>query len=279
VHLFADMNTATSPFAEELAFTKTLAAEAAAFALSQFGFAVARRKYDGTLVTATDEAVDRLITARIVAAYPDDAVLSEERVTRYNPAAGRTWVIDPLDGTTNFARGFPTWGVSIALLDKGMPIAGVVHFPALEEVFAATAQGGATRNGAPIQTLPASTNIGDDQVFMECTRTRRLFHVDLPFKGRILGSAAYHLCKVAQGCALGGIEATPKVWDIAAAALILTEAGGVIQPLTPGASPIFPLEGVAGEYGARSMPLVHAASAAVIDFALPSIQPKRQTSS
>lgn len=271
------MTKTTSPYAEELIFAERLAAEAAALALSQFGHATARRKYDGTLVTATDEAVDLLIAKRITAAYPGDAVLSEERVTHYDPAVGRTWVIDPLDGTTNFARGFPTWGVSIALLEDGAPVVGVVHFPALEEVFAATAGGGATRNGEKIHTLPESTVIGDEQVFMECTRVRRLFTVNLPFKNRILGSAAYHLCKVAQGCALGGIEGTPKVWDIGAAALILLEAGGVMQPLETGAPPIFPLEAVAGEYGARSMPFVHGANAAVIDYAIPHIQPRRQS--
>jgi len=268
------MTKSNHPYAEELIFAERLAAEAAALALSQFGHATARRKYDGTLVTATDEAVDLLIAERIAAAYPDDAVLSEERVTHYDPSVGRTWVIDPLDGTTNFARGFPTWGVSIALLEEGAPVVGVVHFPALEEVFAATVGGGATCNGVAIHTLPDTTVLGDDQVFMECTRTRRLFSVNLPFKNRILGSAAYHLCKVAQGCALGGIEGTPKVWDIGAAALILQEAGGVLQRLEPDTPPIFPLEGVAGEYGARSMPLVHGANDSVIAFALPCILPK-----
>lgn len=262
----------TTPYLEDLIFAERLAADAAALALSQFGHASARRKYDGTLVTATDEAIDRMITARIAEAYPEDAVLSEEFVTRYDPVVRRTWVIDPLDGTTNFARGFPTWGVSIALLEEGAPVMGVVNFPALEEVFAATTGGGATRNGATIHTLPETTAIGDDQVFMECTRTRRLFKINLPFKNRILGSAAYHVCKVAQGCALGGIEGTPKVWDIAAAALILTEAGGVMQPLTPGAEPIFPLQTRAFEYGAHSMPLLHGAHQGVIAFALPGIE-------
>lgn len=248
----------------DLNFATALAAEAGQLALASFGYSHARRKWDGTLVTETDEAVDRFLTEAIANAYPDDAVLSEEAITRYSPATERTWVLDPLDGTTNFARGVPIWGVSIGLLVRGAPSIGVLNFPALNESYAARAGHGATRNGLAISTMPASFGLGDDQLFLECTRTRRAFTMTLPFKRRILGSAAYHICKVAEGSAVGGIETTPKIWDIGAAALILLEAGGVITRLEPDMPPIFPLDAVASEFGRRSMPLLHAANA---DFA------------
>src|SRR5688500_14574926 len=79
--------------------------------LQGFGKVTASQKADGTLVTATDHAVDEFITTQLASAYPDHAILSEERNTTYTPKAKFTWVIDPLDGSTNFARGLPIWGV------------------------------------------------------------------------------------------------------------------------------------------------------------------------
>ncbi|MCB0148782.1 MAG: inositol monophosphatase, partial [Caldilineaceae bacterium] len=181
----------------------------------QFGLHPARRKRDGTLVTATDLAIDRMIADRLAVTYPTHHVLSEEQTTSYDPGADFTWVIDPVDGTTNFARGMPVWGVSVALLQHGQPVAGVVDFPMVQERFTTAAGAGAWRNGERIYT--ANNDLADDELLMmRCTRTDKLFDVRLPLKARIYGSAAYHLCKVADGSALAGIEATPKVWDLAA---------------------------------------------------------------
>lgn len=261
--------------ADDLQLAIDIAHEAATVALANFGFSTARRKYDGTLVTETDEAIDRLVTERLNEARPRDAVLSEEQSTLYDPVFARTWVIDPLDGTTNFARGLPIWGVSIGLLVNGAPVVGVLNFPVLGELFHATAGGGAFMNGTPIQTMASRLSgvaMEDDQVFLECTRTRRRYNLDLPFKSRIFGSAAYHLCKVAEGCAVGGVEATPKIWDIGAAALILEEAGGAILPFS--GVPIFPLPALAFGYGAHSMPLVHAASRALAEQVIQRVTPR-----
>src|SRR5690606_13517061 len=126
----------------------------------------------------------------------------------------------------------------------------VVRFPMLNELFEATLGGGSFRNGRPISTLDEDV-ISDEHIFMECTRTRKRYQIDLPLKTRMMGSAAYHLCKVAEGRAIAGIEGTPKVWDLSAAALILTEAGGVIAPIN--GKPIFPLSPEAMNYGAFSM--------------------------
>lgn len=257
----------------ELAIAMTM--DAATLALSAFGFSTARRKYDGTLVTETDEAVDRLITERLTLHRSGDAILSEEQATWYDPALRRTWVIDPLDGTTNFARGMPIWGISIGLLVDGSPQVGVLNFPVLGDLYHATRGGGAFLNGSPIETMAARLShaqMEDDQVFLECTRTRKRFILELPFKSRIFGSAAYHLCKVAEGCAVGGVEATPKLWDIGAAALILEEAGGAVLPFS--GDPIFPLRAPAADYVAHSMPLIHAASLEVATRVRQRIQPR-----
>ena len=251
-----------------LHFATDLAAESSQIAVAQFRCHPAERKDDGSLVTATDRAIDRLISERINRTYPGHAVLSEEQTTRYDASAEFTWVIDPIDGTTNFARGLPVWGVSIALLQHGQPVVGVVDFPLVGEQFTALAGGGAWRSGDPIHAATEAT-AGDEQLLMKCTRTDRLLQIDTKLKARICGSAAYHLCKVADGTALAGIEATPKVWDFAAAWLIIVEAGGVITDWR--GQPLFPLPAISQEYGATPTPVFVAANPVIMQQLLASV--------
>jgi myo-inositol-1(or 4)-monophosphatase len=245
-----------------LDFAAELASECGALAVETFGQHSARRKSDGTLVTKTDEAIDRLISTRVGDAFPDHAILSEEQSTLYDPADEFTWVVDPLDGTTNFANGLPIWGVSIALLHGGQPVVGVVDFPLLSEQYQAVLGGGATR-GVERLASSSSTQASDEQFLMKCTRTDRMYQLATPLKSRIMGSAAYHICKIADGSALAGIETSPKVWDLAAAHLILAEAGGIIQ--TASGEAIFPLAAERREYGARSFITFSAANQTLLD--------------
>jgi myo-inositol-1(or 4)-monophosphatase len=244
-----------------LEFARALAVECGQLAAHQFRAGSARRKSDGSLVTKTDEEIDRLISTRLAAQFPTCAVLSEEQSTLYNPSDEYTWVVDPLDGTTNFARGFPIWGVSIGLLRHGVPLVGVVEFPLLGERFWAVAGEGAWRSGERI-TTSAQAQPNDEHFFMKCTRTDRVFTVTTPLKCRVMGSAAYHLCKIADGSALAGIEATPKVWDLAAAYLILVEAGGLI--LTSAGTAIFPLPAEQRDYGSRAFTTFAAANHSIM---------------
>lgn len=266
----ASATTPSSANAELLAFAATLAREAGAIAAAQFGFSIARRKADGSLVTKTDEQIDRLLSQRIREIYPGDAILSEEQLTVYDPAIERTWVVDPLDGTTNFARGLPTWGVSIGLLVRGAPVVGVLYFPLLDELYAAAVGEGATCNGEAIRTTDEVV-MDDEHIFMECTRTRAHYLLTLPLKSRMMGSAAFHMCKVADGSAMAGNEATPKVWDIAAAGLILTEAGGVMQGSKGDA--VFPLPAERADYLSHSFPILYAGNAALLELASAGIEP------
>lgn len=267
----ADMPLAPDDELEEaLGIAIRLSDEAAQIAVAQFGSSVARIKPDGSLVTRTDEQLDALISARLRDRFPEDAILSEEQATIYDPAFRRTWVIDPVDGTTNFARGLAVWGVSIALLVEGTPVVGVVRFPLLQELFAAAAGRGATRNGEPIRS--SDDLVMDDQhLFLECTRTRRRYVVDLPLKSRMLGSAAYHICKVADGSVLAGSEATPKVWDIAAAELVLAEAGGLMRA-TDGQN-IFPLERARREYRSHNWPILYAGNSTLLQMVEAGLRP------
>lgn len=230
--------------------------------ITGYGNVTASQKADGSLVTRIDRAADDYFTTQLTARFPDHAVLSEERNTHYDPTIGFTWVIDPLDGTTNFARGLPIWGVSVALLCNGMLLLGVLSFVLLREQYAGVKGKGAHCNGQALHTAP--TQQADDQHFlMQCTRTPQRYRVTSPLKPRILGSAAYHIATVANGSALAGIEATPKIWDIAAALLILEEAGGTYRALGQ-TSPIFPLAQYALDYERCSYPLVVAANNALL---------------
>lgn len=248
-------------YTDLLAFARHLAQESGRLATKQFRRSRVRRKADGTLVTQTDELIDRLISGQITAHFPDHIVLSEEQSTQFQPAAAFSWVVDPVDGTTNFARGLPVWGVSIALLCEGAPQIGVVNFPLVREEFWAIRGQGAWRSGVRIQTNPVAPD--DQQLLMKCTRTERQFSLTTPLKSRVMGSAAYHLCKVADGTALAAIETTPKVWDLAAAHLIVEEAGGVVQSVDGAA--IFPLPQVVRDYGAVAWPTLAAANPTTLD--------------
>jgi myo-inositol-1(or 4)-monophosphatase len=246
------------PFRE---FAAGLAAECGQLAAASFGLHNARRKSDGTLVTKTDEQIDRLISVRIGNTFPGHAILSEEQATLYDPTFEFTWVVDPVDGTTNFTHGMPIWGVSIALLHSGRPVVGILDFPLLHEQFQAVLGQGATRSGEKISTSPV-TEPDDEQLIMKCTRTDKLFDLRTPLKSRIMGSAAYHICKVADGTAVAGIETTPKVWDLAAAYLITSEAGGVV--VAADGDPIFPLPPARSDYKARSITTITAANASML---------------
>lgn len=247
-----------------LAFANQLADEASALAIDYFERLTEidpRRKSDGTLVTLADEAVDRLIVQRIGERFPAHGVLSEEQTTRYDPSHRYTWVIDPIDGTTNFARGLPLWGVSIGLLDEGKPVMGVVDFPVLRQRYAARQGAGATQNGRPIYTTPL-TELDNVHLMTQCTRTPRRYHLDVPLKRRMLGSVTVHFAQIASGAAVAGVESTPKIWDLAAVTPILLEAGGVIASVI--GQPLFPLKKATTDYAKIDSPTIAAANANIL---------------
>lgn len=236
-------------------FIVSLAQEAGKIAAAHFRKVKARRKIDGTLVTEADEAASRLIDTWLRHHFPTHAILSEEESTRYDPAHRYTWVVDPLDGTTNFARGLPIWGVSIALLEAGAPVAGAVAFPMLHETYSALRGGGAFFNDMPLEPQE-DIRMDNQHILALCSRSLRRFHVDVPLKRRMLGSAAYHMLSVASASALAALECTPKVWDLAAAHLVITEAGGTVAHLD--GTPVFPLPAAAADYAQVYRPVLAA---------------------
>jgi myo-inositol-1(or 4)-monophosphatase len=194
-------------------------------------------KTSGTdMVSEMDHASEKLILERLVAARPDDAILAEEGSGR-DGTSGVRWVVDPLDGTTNYLYGYPRWSVSIAAEADGQVVAAAVADPSLDEVFTATKGGGAFRNGDPIE------HSGKDEVATALVATGFSYEPERRARqGAVLtrvlprvrdirrgGAASLDLCWVACGRVDGYYEATLEPWDIAAGALIAAEAGAVVS--------------------------------------------------
>ncbi|MBN2045828.1 MAG: hypothetical protein JW757_12460 [Anaerolineales bacterium] len=192
-------------------------------------------KADRTVVTQADMAADEFIRSAIQTAYPDDEILTEETNNLDIDPDKPLWVIDPLDGTTNFSLGIHTWGVSIARLVAGIPETAALCFPRHEEVYSAQRGAGAFLNGMAFTVQPLHPNM-PTAFFATCSKSIRRYDLNIQYKFRMLGAVAYDFCLVARGAALLGFHANPKIWDIAAGWLVLEEAGGYAS-LHPQGSP------------------------------------------
>ena len=243
--------------------------------LAEFGGVEADLKSDGSLVTASDRWADQALRTALRQHFPDHGLLSEE-VEHIFPPGDWCWVIDPIDGTTNFSRGIPIWGISLGLLYRGVPVFGYVAIPPLQQCFHGYWPGssglvmpqGAFCNQHPIRTSTADP--GPQQFFSLCARSTQVMARPFPCKIRMLGSAAYNLLIVGAGWALGAVEATPKIWDIAAVWPILQAAGASWVALD-GADP-FPLR-VGRDYGQQAYPTLVTAQAEWVALFRPLVQP------
>lgn len=224
--------------------------------IDDFGKLQAIHKDDGTLVTQADKWADGEIRAAIAAKFPEHGVLTEE-TEHILPDRDWCWVVDPIDGTTNFTRGVPLWGISLGLLYQGTPVFGFVYLPQLNQSFHGYWYGNSQLNGptgAYLNNQPIHSSKDDpspSHLFNLCARSTAVLKNPFPCKIRMIGVASYNILLVAAGAALGGVEATPKIWDIAAVWVILQAAGGVFVSLEP--KPIFPLR-IGQDYGNRSFP-------------------------
>ncbi len=240
-----------------LDFAQAVTARVGTQLLQDFGKVQASEKADGTLVTQADKWADQEIRDAIASIFPSHGILSEEDEHIF-PGTEWCWVIDPLDGTTNFTRGIPIWAISLGLLYQGTPVFGYVYVPPLAQAFhgywnkssGLTGQdNGAFLNHRPLHT--STDSLSNNHFFSVCSRSTSVLQKGFPAKPRMLGVASYNFLMVANGSTLGGVEATPKIWDIAAVWVIVQAAGGVWVSLD--SEPVFPL--LHGEdYGDRSYP-------------------------
>jgi len=220
-----------------LDLARRLAREAGAIQRSRYESAlrIDTKSQPIDLVTEVDHACEEHIVGALQRERPDDAVLAEEGRGEDRPDARLRWVIDPLDGTTNYAHGYPRFAVSIGVEAQGEPLLGVVYDPLLDELYHAVAGGGAFRNGGRIRVSGetrleralVATGFSYDKAVAE---DDNLAEVGVALKAvrdlRRDGSAALDLCYVATGRLDGYWEHKLKPWDVAAGGLLVREAGG-----------------------------------------------------
>ncbi|WP_079143805.1 histidinol-phosphatase [Streptomyces luteocolor] len=204
-------------------------------------------KPDRTPVTDADTTVEAAVREALRAARPEDDFAGEE--TGGEATAGRTWIVDPIDGTKNFLRGVPVWATLIALLEDGRPTVGVVSAPALHSRWWAAAGSGAWLRRGPADSTPERLHVSGvtrlESAYLSTTNTRTwdAFHAraaylrlaDACWEDRAFGDFLQH-CMVAEGTIDVAAEPVVSPWDIAALQILVAEAGGLCTDLR-GASP------------------------------------------
>ena len=204
-------------------------------------------KSDGSMVTSADVEVQDWLEKEIALAFPSDGILGEEGLEAVPRQldARHVWVLDPVDGTNNFGRGIPGFCVSVGILREGAAFAGAVYDPMADQLFTASTGAGAWCNGRRLRVEPESLS------------GRSLFSIRTPWpegvpsfveswmrrhRLRRLGSTALQLCYVALGALAFVHDHGASLWDVAGAAPVVTEAGGMLT--TPAGDPLFPLDPV-----------------------------------
>jgi histidinol-phosphatase len=232
---------------EELAFANQVADEADAIALGLFRSASleVRQKDDLTPVTEADTRIEAMVRERVSARFPDDAILGEEEGLVGEADNRRTWILDPIDGTKNFAGGIQIWATLLALriqeptalgLMTG-PVVGVVSAPALGERYEAARGQGARLNGEPIRVSDVA-DLSDALVVSSGLKDWMLGPLAEPFRAivstvrraRAFGDFWGHML-VARGAAEAMLEPSLRTWDTAAVQVVVEEAGGRMSSL------------------------------------------------
>lgn len=186
-------------------------------------------KAGGSPVTEADIGVDTFLHVRLAALLPEAAWLSEETADDTIRLSRRfVWVVDPIDGTRAYMAGSPDWAVCVALLDEGRPVLGVVHAPAAETTYTATEGGGARSNGKAIRTSGLTTlagaRIAGPKPMLEALARQESF-----IAADKIPSLALRLTRIADGTIDAGlVSPDARDWDLAAADLVLAEAGGQV---------------------------------------------------
>ncbi|RNC29099.1 MAG: Inositol-1-monophosphatase [Candidatus Dichloromethanomonas elyunquensis] len=192
-------------------------------------------EYD--LVTEIDKRSEEYFLQAIQKEYPNHCILSEEAGECQNNGSDYRWIIDPLDGTTNYAQGLPIFSISVALQQKGETVLGVVYLPVMNLLFEAVRGQNAYVNGRKI-TVARKNNLNQcllatgfpyDQAINKDNNINYFSHFVPKARGiRRLGSAAYDLANVAAGIFDGYWELNLSIWDVAAGILLVEEAGGTV---------------------------------------------------
>ena len=218
---------------DRLNFCRTLARDAGRLAHTAFGTSATSMKGRHDVLTAMDREVERFVRDAIAKQYPDDAVIGEEEGGQ---PGDHVWLIDPIDGTANFARGIAHYCVSIGYLEHGVPTTAALHDPSHDRLYSAALGQGAWLNG---ERLKVSACADLAAATVECGWSTRRSTADyLAQVSRVMhagcamrraGSGALGLCDVAAGRIEAYCELHINAWDCAAGILLVTEAGGHVN--------------------------------------------------
>lgn len=204
-------------------------------------------KGDKDLVTEVDKESERLIVEHLLSRFPDHNIVAEEGEYPQGESSCR-WIIDPVDGTTNYAHGYPWFCSSIGLEEDGELVAGVIYNPVYDELFTATKGGGAHLNGtrisvsarSPLKNSLLGTGFPYDCATDPANNFANFINFQKSARGiRRAGAAALDLAYVAAGRLDGFWELKLKAWDVAAGVLIVREAGGLVTTFDGSAYDIF----------------------------------------
>ena len=210
--------------------------------LPRFQQVASHLKSDGSLLTEADLATQQRITTELARQWPDIPLLGEEMAVAEQEALiahseHGLWVLDPLDGTTNFAAGLPYFAVSLAYLEEGEAKLGLVYDPMRDECFTAIRDSGARLNGEALRLYSSITELSQAVALVDFKRlspelSTRLV-VDTPYRSqRSFGAGALDWCWVALERCHVYLHGKQKLWDYAAGSLIFTEAGGYLSTLS-----------------------------------------------
>ncbi|MDH4121323.1 MAG: inositol monophosphatase [Deltaproteobacteria bacterium] len=193
----------------------------------------AEAKPDGSIITEVDRAVSALVLERLKQTFPKDGIVCEEEPEAWQAESPRLWMVDPLDGTASFSRGFPLWGLGMGLLEGDQPVAGYLRFPMVGESYRFH-EGKGLLNGQPLPPPPATLLPDNTQLMVGSKLHHQLpLHRLKEYKLRDFGSTLYHIMAVAAGRAEAVITPTCSLWDIAAG-LAFTRAQGLIEQYIDG---------------------------------------------
>ncbi|MBT7856192.1 MAG: hypothetical protein HN720_04620 [Nitrospinaceae bacterium] len=201
--------------------------EAGKMALSLAPEAKGERKADRSLVSEADRRVETYITGRIAEHFPDDRLIGEEHgAAGDNDIAGqRLWAVDPIDGTNPYLNGLPTWGCCIGVMEAGVPLAGGIFLPRVDEMLIAARGDGALRNGEPISPI-SPMEIDNQTVMLSPSSRKRFYKMTYPGKSMAYGSIAAHVAYAITGNTIGVLVDRPYIWDILGPLAVLKEVGG-----------------------------------------------------
>jgi myo-inositol-1(or 4)-monophosphatase len=228
------------------------AKQGAALAIRTMGTTTTRLKSDNTVVTESDQAVQEMITREIRRNFPDHGVLGEEEsdlLTNEEICREFVWVIDPIDGTRNYAASIPVFTCSVAVMHNAQPVVGAIAYPQPTMVYAASIDSQTTLNGVQV-------SVNDIAFSQQClfgvsgSKLKTIPPFLREWAGKYIvrdfGSVAYHLALVASGQMDIGVNLKGKLWDIAAGALLVERAGGKVFRLSeayrPMDVPLWPID-------------------------------------